>query len=75
MIAGTPGEAVAIVYSGETYNFTELRAELLGRGHRFRTDSDTEVVLHGYLEWGEAWPNGSTACTRSRSGTPVRTSS
>jgi asparagine synthase (glutamine-hydrolysing) len=43
-----------IVYSGEVYNFTELRAELQGRGHVFRTDSDTEVVLRGYLEWGEA---------------------
>jgi asparagine synthase (glutamine-hydrolysing) len=44
----------AIVYSGEVYNFTELRAELQGRGHTFRTDSDTEVVLRGYLEWGES---------------------
>ena len=43
-----------MVYSGETYNFTELRAELAARGHRFATESDTEVVLHGYLEWGEA---------------------
>jgi asparagine synthase (glutamine-hydrolysing) len=43
---------VAIVYSGETYNFTELREELAGRGHAFATDSDTEVVLHAYLEWG-----------------------
>jgi asparagine synthase (glutamine-hydrolysing) len=54
MSADTPGGAVAIVYSGETYNFTELRAELIRRGHRFRTDSDTEVVLHAYLEWGDA---------------------
>ncbi|UXY34099.1 asparagine synthase (glutamine-hydrolyzing) [Streptomyces albidocamelliae] len=49
-----PGGAVALVYSGEAYNFTELRRELEGRGHRFTTDSDTEVVLHGYLEWGDA---------------------
>ena len=41
-----------MVYSGEAYNFVELREELRGRGHTFRTDSDTEVVLHGYLEWG-----------------------
>lgn len=46
--------AVALTYSGEVYNFNELRAELLKRGHRFVTRSDTEVVLHGYLEWGEA---------------------
>jgi asparagine synthase (glutamine-hydrolysing) len=47
------GGAVALTYSGEVYNFTELRAELRGRGHTFRTTSDTEVVLRGYLEWGE----------------------
>ncbi|UFR01360.1 asparagine synthase (glutamine-hydrolyzing) [Streptomyces sp. Go40/10] len=44
---------VALAYSGEVYNFRELRTELAGRGHRFRTRSDTEVVLHSYLEWGE----------------------
>lgn len=54
MTARTPRGTVALVYSGETYNFTELRRELTGRGHRFTTDSDTEVVLRGYLEWGEA---------------------
>ncbi|MFE3652964.1 asparagine synthase (glutamine-hydrolyzing) [Streptomyces sp. NPDC059101] len=48
------GSQVVIVYSGETYNFGELRNELAGKGHRFTTDSDTEVVLRGYLEWGEA---------------------
>nr|CUI25716.1 Asparagine synthase [Streptomyces sp. MG11] len=45
---------VVMVYSGETYNYAELRAELRRRGHRFTTDSDTEVVLRGYVEWGEA---------------------
>ncbi|MEV6836595.1 asparagine synthase (glutamine-hydrolyzing) [Streptomyces sp. NPDC051133] len=54
MSLDTPGGTVAMVYSGEAYNFTELRRELEGRGHRFTTDSDTEVVLHGYLEWGDA---------------------
>jgi asparagine synthase (glutamine-hydrolysing) len=54
MTLDTPDGPLAIVYSGETYNFTELRAELVGRGHRFTTDSDTEVVLHAYLEWGDA---------------------
>jgi asparagine synthase (glutamine-hydrolysing) len=54
MSVETPSGPVAMVYSGEAYNFTELRNELAGRGHRFQTDSDTEVVLHAYLEWGEA---------------------
>ncbi|MFF8617288.1 asparagine synthase (glutamine-hydrolyzing) [Streptomyces sp. NPDC015350] len=45
---------VVMVYSGETYNYTELRDELRRRGHRFTTESDTEVVLRGYVEWGEA---------------------
>jgi asparagine synthase (glutamine-hydrolysing) len=54
MTAATPDGTVALVYSGETYNFTELRRDLTARGHRFTTDSDTEVVLRGYLEWGDA---------------------
>jgi asparagine synthase (glutamine-hydrolysing) len=44
-----------VTYSGEVYNFRELRAELEAKGHRFRTRSDTEVVLHAYLEWGEGF--------------------
>ena len=48
-----PGEDdVVLTFSGEIYNFTELRHELAARGHQFRTRSDTEVLLHGYLEWG-----------------------
>ncbi|MEV7981121.1 asparagine synthase (glutamine-hydrolyzing) [Streptomyces sp. NPDC086519] len=54
MTVRTPAGTVAMVYSGEAYNFTELRRELVGRGHEFTTDSDTEVVLRGYVEWGDA---------------------
>ncbi|MEU9383743.1 asparagine synthase (glutamine-hydrolyzing) [Streptomyces sp. NPDC048279] len=54
MTVRTPDGTVAMVYSGEAYNFTELRRELADRGHRFTTDSDTEVVLRGYVEWGDA---------------------
>ena len=54
MSVTTANGDVAMVYSGETYNFTELRASLVKLGHVFETDSDTEVVLHGYLQWGDA---------------------
>lgn len=47
--------AAVLTYAGEVYNFEELRSELRTLGHRFDTRSDTEVVLHGYLEWGEGF--------------------
>ena len=43
-----------IVFNGEIYNYRELRQELQGRGWRFRTQSDTEVLLRAYQEYGEA---------------------
>jgi asparagine synthase (glutamine-hydrolysing) len=44
---------LAIVFNGEIYNFQELRKELLSLGHRFKTNSDTEAILHAYEEFGE----------------------
>jgi asparagine synthase (glutamine-hydrolysing) len=45
-------ESVWVVFNGEIYNFHELRTELEALGHAFRTRSDTEVIVHGYKQWG-----------------------
>lgn len=50
--AGRTGQPVVVTFSGEIYNFTELRDELRSRGWSFTTRSDTEVLLTAYLEWG-----------------------
>ncbi|MBC2658265.1 asparagine synthase (glutamine-hydrolyzing) [Pseudomonas sp. MSSRFD41] len=47
------GQEVALVYTGEVYNHDALRNQLRQQGHEFQTRSDTEVVLHAYLQWGE----------------------
>jgi len=48
---------IITVYNGEIYNFQDIKYELVSRGHRFLTNCDTEVIVHGYEEWG-------TACIR-----------
>ncbi len=46
------GAGVTLIYNGEIYNFQELRQELESQGYRFRTRSDTEVLLNAYVAWG-----------------------
>src|SRR5580704_727826 len=46
-------ESVWVVFNGEIYNFHEVRSELEAYGHQFRTNSDTEVIVHGYKQWGD----------------------
>ena len=47
-------DSIWVVFNGEIYNFADLRRQLTGLGHRFKTDhSDTEVLVHGYEQWGE----------------------
>lgn len=51
---GNEDETIQVTFNGEIYNFEELRRELLALGHRFRTRSDTEVVVHAYEQFGPA---------------------
>ncbi|MBE6732803.1 MAG: asparagine synthase (glutamine-hydrolyzing) [Ruminococcaceae bacterium] len=46
--------SLVLTFNGEIYNFKELREELLKAGHTFKNHSDSEVLLHGYEQWGEA---------------------
>ena len=46
-------EGLHIIFNGEIYNYNEIRNELIALGHQFVTHSDTEVILHGWREWGE----------------------
>lgn len=46
-------ESVWVIFNGEIYNFHELKKELEGYGHVFRTKSDTEVIIHGFKQWGD----------------------
>ena len=45
-------QTVCVVFNGEIYNYKELREQLKSYGHGFRTNCDTEVIIHGYKQWG-----------------------
>lgn len=47
-------KSCVIVFNGEIYNYKELKSELVNSGHLFSTNSDTEVIIHGYEQWGES---------------------
>ena len=47
-------KSMVVVYNGEIYNFQELREKLESYGHQFKTKSDTEVIVHGYEQWGDS---------------------
>jgi asparagine synthase (glutamine-hydrolysing) len=76
-------DGLHLIFNGEIYNYNEIRGELVNKGHRFTTHSDTEVILHSWREWGEAaiqqWhgmfaitlydeKNGEIVCIRDRAG-------
>jgi asparagine synthase (glutamine-hydrolysing) len=50
---GNEDATILLTYGGEIYNFRTLRAQLEAAGHRFHSQSDTEVIVHAYEEWGE----------------------
>ena len=56
--------SLVVVCNGEIYNFRELRRKLERYGHRFKTNSDSEVVLHGYAQWASDWSITSSMASR-----------
>lgn len=51
---GNEDGSIQLVFNGEIYNYRDLHAQLVAHGHRFITSSDTEVIVHGYEQWGDS---------------------
>jgi len=49
-----PDESLWIIFNGEIYNFQDIKKDLVQKGYRFRSNSDTEVIIHAYQEYGTA---------------------
>ena len=77
--------SIKLVFNGEIYNYKELRNILIKSGHRFRSESDSEVIVHGYEEWGlqllkrlrgmfafSIWDSGSKTLTMARDHTGIK---
>lgn len=46
-------EEIVMILNGEIYNYIEIKKELLAKGYQFRTESDTEIIINSYLEYGD----------------------
>ena len=55
-------KSLVVIFNGEIYNYQELKKELEEQGHQFQTNSDTEVLLHGYESWGKDLPKNYEGC-------------
>ena len=49
-------KSMVVIFNGEIYNYLEIKSELIKKGHKFKTNCDTEVLIHGYEEWKEDMP-------------------
>ena len=56
---------IVLVFNGEIFNFQELRADLVEKGHNFKTHSDSEVIIYGYVEYGVEFVKSFAGCSHS----------
>ena len=61
--------SIVIVFNGEIYNYIELRVKLENKGHKFKSNTDTEVIIHSYEEFGEDCVSYFNGCFAFKGGT------